>query len=100
MLVKALARPLVNTITKVPSRSTSAIVGRRTNNVSVTVSSREKIDSTFFPGYWAGSPQFRHPFQMIQFLHNLLDSIDLIELCSWINKITSSANYEYFAKIM
>lgn len=48
MLFKALARPLVNTITKVPSRSTSAIVGRRTNNVSVAVSSREKIDSTFF----------------------------------------------------
>lgn len=37
MLVKALARPLINNICKVPSRSTSAIVGRRTNNVSVMV---------------------------------------------------------------
>lgn len=38
MLVKALARPLVNNLCKVPSRSTSAIVGARTNNVSVAVS--------------------------------------------------------------
>lgn len=38
MLVQALVRPLVNNICKVPSRSTSAIIGKRTNNVSVAVS--------------------------------------------------------------
>lgn len=40
MLVKALARPLINNICKVPSRSTSAIVGVRTNHVSVMVSAQ------------------------------------------------------------
>lgn len=43
MLVKALARPLINNIYKVPTRSTSAIVGKRTNNVSVTVRKQQHI---------------------------------------------------------
>lgn len=43
MLVKALARPLINNICKVPSRSTSAIIGRRTNNVSVLVREHQHI---------------------------------------------------------
>lgn len=51
MLVKSLARPLFNTIIKVPSRNTSAIVGRRTNHVSVAVSPQLHTKSISFSSF-------------------------------------------------
>lgn len=38
MLVKALVRPVVNNVCKIPSRSTSAVVGAKSRHVPIGVS--------------------------------------------------------------